>query len=65
MHVWFQDNVNKLIKMGVLLQKSLNDVISITLDVGVAQCTLLIFVNLRQVNYKVCKWDYLSFDSYI
>ncbi len=65
MHAWFHDNGNKLIKMGVLLQKSLSDVISITLDVGVAQCTLLIFVNLRQVNYKVCKWDYLSFDSYI
>ncbi len=28
-------------------------------------CTLLIFVNPKQVNYKVCIWDYLSFDSYI
>jgi hypothetical protein len=26
---------------------------------------ILIFVNLKQINYKMCIWDYLSFDSYI
>jgi hypothetical protein len=26
--------------------------------------TLLIFINPRQVNYKMCIWDYLSFNSY-
>ncbi len=65
MHVWFYDNANKLIRMWVLFQKSLSDVISNTLYVGVAQCTLLIFVNLRQINYKMCIWDYLNFYSYI
>ncbi len=65
MHVWFHDNANKLIRMWVLLQKSLSDVISNTLDVSIAQCTLLIFINPIQVNYKMCIWDYLSFDSYI
>ncbi len=65
LHVWCHDNANKLIRMWVLFQKSLVDVISNTLDVGITQCTLLIFVNLRQVNYRVCIWVYLSFDFYI
>jgi len=36
LHVWFHDNVNKLIKMWVLFLKSLSDVILNTLDVGIA-----------------------------
>ncbi len=36
LHIW--DNANKLIRMRVLLEKSLGDVILNTLDVGIAQC---------------------------
>jgi hypothetical protein len=51
--------------MWALLQKSLGDMISNTLNVGITQCTLLIFVNPKQVNYKMCIWDQLNFDLYI
>ncbi len=65
LHVWLHDNANKLIRMWALLQKSLGDMISNTLNVGITQCTLLIFVNPKQVNYKMCIWDQLNFDLYI
>jgi hypothetical protein len=65
LHVWFHDNANKLIRMWVSLLKSLGDVIFNTLNVGITQCTLLIFVNHKQVNYKACVGDYLNFDYYM
>jgi hypothetical protein len=39
MHVWFHDNVNKLIRMWVLFFKSLNDMRLNRLNVGIAQCS--------------------------
>ncbi len=65
LYVWLHDNANKLIRIWALLQKSLGDVISNTLNVSITQCTLLIFVNPKQVNYKMCIWDQLNFDLYI
>jgi hypothetical protein len=49
--------------VGIAL-KSSGDMIFNTFNVTIAQCTLLIFIKPRQINYNMCIWDQLSFESY-